>query len=210
MDVHTLEQCWEVGLRSIYRRCRFCQNKKIIFWDEAHFDLGGYVNRQNCSILDTENPHAYIEKSTHPKQVTIWWGFWSRDRWSQWRLLSGHVEQIFVHKNWIGGYWRHLGPVFEDRIISRRADVVWPPQSCNLIPLDYYLWGAVNDKCYADKRDNSNNIIVIVRCTYVSVWLLFYSFYVNDIRSFRVTIYWTLSRGRANCSDNSILCGNLI
>ena len=32
--------------------------KKIIFSDEAHFDLGGYVNRQNCRIWGTENPHA--------------------------------------------------------------------------------------------------------------------------------------------------------
>ena len=46
-----------------------------------------------------------------------------------------------------------LRPVFEDRIISRRADVVWPTRSCDLIPLDYYLWGAVKDKCYADKSE---------------------------------------------------------
>ena len=26
--------------------------------------------------------------------------------------------------------------VFEDRIISRRADVAWPPRSCDLTPLD--------------------------------------------------------------------------
>ena len=32
-----------------------------------------------------------------------------------------------------------LRSVFEDRIISHRADVVWPPRSCDLIPLDYYL-----------------------------------------------------------------------
>ena len=38
----------------------------------------------------------------------------------------------------------------EDRIISHRADVVWPPLSCDLTPLDYYLWGAIKDKCYAD------------------------------------------------------------
>ena len=44
-----------------------------------------------------------------------------------------------------------LCPVFEDRIISRRADVVWPLRSYNLTPLDYYLWDAVKDKCYADK-----------------------------------------------------------
>ena len=44
--------------------------------------------------------------------------------------------------------WR---PVFEDRVISHRADVVWPPRNCDLTPLDYCLWGAVKDKCYADK-----------------------------------------------------------
>ena len=38
-----------------------------------------------------------------------------------------------------------LRPVFEDRVISRRADVVWPPRRCDLTPLDYYLWGVVKD-----------------------------------------------------------------
>ena len=44
-----------------------------------------------------------------------------------------------------------LRPVFEDRIISRRTDDVWPPRSCDLKPLDYYFWLAVKDKCYAGK-----------------------------------------------------------
>ena len=34
--------------------------KKIIFSEEAHFDLGGYINKQNCRNWGTENPHAYI------------------------------------------------------------------------------------------------------------------------------------------------------
>ena len=46
-----------------------------------------------------------------------------------------------------------LRPVFEDRFISRRADVVWPPRSCDFIPFDYYLWGAVEDNCYAYKPE---------------------------------------------------------
>ena len=37
-----------------------------------------------------------------------------------------------------------LRPVFEDRIISRRTDIV---------SLDYYLWGSVKDKCYDDKPE---------------------------------------------------------
>ena len=48
-----------------------------------------------------------------------------------------------------------LRPVFEDRIISCRADVVWPSRSCDLTPLDY-LWGAVKDKCYADKPETTD------------------------------------------------------
>ena len=59
-----------------------------------------------------------------------------------------------------------LCPIFEDRIISRIADVVWPPRSYDWTPLEYYLWGAVNDKCYADKsetidalKDNIRNAI---------------------------------------------------
>ena len=43
--------------------------------------------------------------------------------------------------------------LFLNCIISRRADVVWPSWSCDLTPLDYYLWGAVKDKCYADKPE---------------------------------------------------------
>ena len=69
MAVYTLEQSWEVGLQSTYRRCRFWQ-KKISSSDEAHIDLNGYVNKQNSRIWGIENPHAYIEKPTHPKRVT--------------------------------------------------------------------------------------------------------------------------------------------
>ena len=32
-----------------------------------------------------------------------------------------------------------LRPVFKDRIISSRADIVWPPRSCDLTSLDYCL-----------------------------------------------------------------------
>ena len=63
-----------------------------------------------------------------------------------------------------------LRPVFEDRIFSCRADVVWLPRSCDLIQLDYYLWGAVKDKCYADKpetidalKDNIREAIIEIQ-----------------------------------------------
>ena len=45
-----------------------------------------------------------------------------------------------------------LCPVFEDHI-SGRANVVRPPRSYDLTPLDYYLWCAVKDKCYAENPE---------------------------------------------------------
>ena len=91
--------------------------KKIIFSDEADFDLGGYVNKQNCRIWGTETPYAYIKKPSHCLvrilvQRHNWATFlrkWARrGRYSQWRSLSGHVERIFVHKYWRRGYWQYL------------------------------------------------------------------------------------------------------
>ena len=51
-----------------------------------------------------------------------------------------------------------LRTVFEDRLISRRADVVWPPRSCDFKPLDYYLWSAVKDKCCANKPETIDTL----------------------------------------------------
>ena len=71
MVVYTLEQ--RFAKWACYRLTEDADfgKKKIIFSDEAHFDFGGYVNKQNCHISGIENQHAYIEKPTHPKQATV-------------------------------------------------------------------------------------------------------------------------------------------
>lgn len=47
---------------------------KIIFTDEAHFWLDGYVNRQNYRIWGTEKPELLRTKPLHPKKLTVWCG----------------------------------------------------------------------------------------------------------------------------------------
>ena len=46
-------------------------HRKIIMSDEAHFHLGGYVNKQNCRIWGSENPKLFIEKTLYPQNVTV-------------------------------------------------------------------------------------------------------------------------------------------
>lgn len=52
--------------------------KRIIFSDEAHFHLSGYVNKQNCRIWGRENPQEVMERPMHPQRATVWCGFWAR------------------------------------------------------------------------------------------------------------------------------------
>ena len=49
-------------------------SKKIIFSDEAHFHLSGFVNKQNCHIWTNDNPRVVVEKPMHPQRVTVWCG----------------------------------------------------------------------------------------------------------------------------------------
>ena len=68
-------------------------------------------------------------------------------------FLFTKIEEQDISNSWFQQDGDVLRPVFEDRIIGRRADVVWPPRNCDLTPLDYYLWSTVKDKCYAEKAE---------------------------------------------------------
>ncbi|GFY21471.1 transposable element Tc3 transposase [Trichonephila clavipes] len=75
-------------------------------------------------------------------------------------------------------YWRTetratidlLKDTFGDRLISRFGPVNWPPRSCDLTPLDYFLWGYVKSLVYVYKpqtldhlEDNIRRVIADIR-----------------------------------------------
>ncbi|GFU58617.1 uncharacterized protein TNCV_1277991 [Trichonephila clavipes] len=51
--------------------------KRILFSDEAHFWLNGYVNKQNCRIWSEANPQVYVETPLHPEKLTVWCTLWA-------------------------------------------------------------------------------------------------------------------------------------
>ncbi|GFT63991.1 hypothetical protein TNCV_2314491 [Trichonephila clavipes] len=52
-------------------------HKRILFSDEAHFWLNGYVNKQNCRIWSEANPQVYVETPLYPEKLTVWCALWA-------------------------------------------------------------------------------------------------------------------------------------
>lgn len=158
-------------------------SKKIIFSDEAHFQLNGYVNKQNCRIWGAENPRVILEKPMHPPRVTVWCAFRAdgvigpyffqnaagnaltvngvRYREMLTEFLWPELDRIDVDDMFFqqDGATCHtaletmalLRTRFPHRVISRFGDQHWPPRSCDLTPMDYFLWGYLKDKVYENK-----------------------------------------------------------
>ena len=110
-------------------------------------------------------------------RLTRWWHHrtlflqkWGRSsRYCQWRSLPHHNQWFPVWKlddidpdvMWFqqDGATCHtaiatidlLKSKFGDKLISRNGPVNWPARSCDLTPLDYFLWGYVKSLVYADK-----------------------------------------------------------
>lgn len=154
---------------------------KLIFSDEAHFQLNGYVNKQNCRIWGAENPRLIQEQPLHPARVTVWCALWAggvvgpfffeneageavtvsgvRYREMLTNFFFEQINDLDVGDIWFqqDGATCHtanetlnlLGTKFPGRILSHRAEVDWPPRSCDLTPLDFFLWGYVKGKVYA-------------------------------------------------------------
>ncbi|GFU62624.1 SMB domain-containing protein [Trichonephila clavipes] len=141
--------------------------QRILFSDEAHFWLNGYVNKQNCRIWSEANPRVYVETPLHPEKLTVWCALWAggillqndeghnvtvngdRSRAMITNFFIPELNNHDVQELWFqqDGATCHtaratidlLKDTFGDRLISRFGPVNWPPRSCDLTPLDYFL-----------------------------------------------------------------------
>ncbi|GFW85595.1 uncharacterized protein TNCV_852471 [Trichonephila clavipes] len=58
-------------------------HKRILFSDEAHFWLNGYVNKQNCRIWSEANPQSVCRNTVTSRKTDClvrfrgWWNHWS-------------------------------------------------------------------------------------------------------------------------------------
>lgn len=85
---------------------------KIIFTDEAHFWLDGYVNKQNFRIWGTEKPTFVATTPLHPKRVTVWCAV----------AATGIVGPIFIHENVDADVYEGL---LNDYFMPQAAELGW-------------------------------------------------------------------------------------
>ncbi|GFU07878.1 transposable element Tc3 transposase [Trichonephila clavipes] len=176
--------------------------RRLLFADEAHFWLNGYVNKENCRIWSEANPQVYVETPLHPEKLIVWCALWAGgiigpyffkndeghnvtvngDRYRAMitnffipELNNHDVQELWFQQDGATCHTARatidlLKDTFGDRLISRFGPVNWPPRSCDLTPLDYFLWGYVKSLVYVDKpetldhlEDNIRRVIADIR-----------------------------------------------
>ncbi|GFY08979.1 transposable element Tc3 transposase [Trichonephila clavipes] len=156
-------------------------HKRILFSDEAHFWLNGYVNKQNCRIWSEANPQVYVETPLHPEKLTVWCALWAGGIIGPYFFKNDEGHNVTVNGAVVLTRRRNtchttratidlLKDTFGDRLISRFGPVNWPSRSCDLTPLDYFLWGYVKSLVYVDKpqtldhlEDNIRRVMTDIR-----------------------------------------------
>ncbi|GFX50895.1 putative transposable element [Trichonephila clavipes] len=63
-----------------------------------------------------------------------------------------------------------LKDTFGDRLFSRFGPGNWPPRSCDLTPLDSFLWGYVKSLVYADKPQTLDHLEDNIRRVIAEIW----------------------------------------
>lgn len=162
---------------------------KTFFTDEAWFHLTGYLNSQNMRIWSTENPHYFRETGLHPVKIGVWCAMSRRrvigpiffegninaERYRREiidpfvnqlhddELHTGYFQQDSARPHVANATISYLQEFFDNRLISINR---FPPRSCDLTPLDYFLFPYLKNSVFSmrvetldDLRDN-----IITQC----------------------------------------------
>ncbi|GFY12642.1 uncharacterized protein TNCV_2448331 [Trichonephila clavipes] len=173
-------------------------HKRILFSDEAHFWLNGYVNKQNCRITSEAYPQVYVQTPLHPEKLTgalygLVESFFKNDEGHNVTIngdrframitnffipeLNNHdVQELWIqHDGATCHTARATIDLLKDTLGDRLIHVLdppvnWPPRSCDLTPLDYFLWGYVKSLVYADKPQTLDHLEDNIRCVIADIW----------------------------------------
>ncbi|GFT75673.1 transposable element Tc3 transposase [Trichonephila clavipes] len=122
--------------------------------------LAPSLDRRHLKILK-KIPADYLPGLLHMKNHLLVHHCCPMELWFQQDGATCHTARATIDL---------LKDTFGDRLISCFGPVNWPPRSCDLTPLDYFLWGYVKSLVYSDKpqtldhlEDNIRRVIADIR-----------------------------------------------
>lgn len=152
--------------------------KFLMISDEAHFYLNKTVNKQNCRYYATENPQQIVEEPLHSERVTVWcgvaeWGIVgpyffqgtiNTERYLE-MLKTFLIPELKKKRKFRRTFFQQDGATchtakktldflrkeFGTRLLSRNTEFPWPPRSPDLSVCDFFLWGYLKQRVYANK-----------------------------------------------------------
>ena len=153
---------------------------RTFFSDEAWFHLSGYVNSQNMRMWSAENPHFFVETPLHPQKIGVWVGLSRRrlvgpiffngtltaQRYRE-EILNVFIQQMHDDELHFGYFQQdgatahaaqatilYLQEFYDHRLISRNTENPWPTRSCDLTPLDFFLWPHLKNSIFTTPINN--------------------------------------------------------
>jgi hypothetical protein len=140
----------------------------VCFLDEVTFHVNGVVNRYNCRIWGTQNPHVTRELERGSPKVNVWVSLMPKligTFFFSIKTVTGHFyldmlephalpqlpPQTILQQYGVPPYFchhvrNHLNRV-AGRWISKGEPIAWPPRSPDLTPLDFFLLGLCEEHC---------------------------------------------------------------
>lgn len=171
----------------------------VIWTDEAKFCKNGMFNRRNSHFWSDENPHMirdvnfqvswqfnvfcavknnrilclhfYDENLNSPRYLDILQtvvqpalrNLPEAEQLNAWYQHDGAPpHRTRTVTNW-------LEATFDDRWIATNGPFLWPPRSPDLSVLDFFIWGYVKDRVYADPVTTKDNMKDRVRDAFAAL-----------------------------------------
>lgn len=118
---------------------------KVTVWAamSARGIIGPYFFEDNMGRAVTVNSERYVEMLDNflVPELQNFSGYNQRT-WFQQDGATSHTSNMSLPR---------VREIFSGKLISRRGDINWPPRSPDLTPMDFFLWGYLKSKVYANQ-----------------------------------------------------------
>lgn len=171
---------------------------QIMWSDESRFHNNGVINRHNCRYWSRENPNWMRQTKFQTRfGVNVWCGivngyiigpylyhehltsvrylqFLQNDLPLLLQNVGIDVNTMWFHQDGAPAHnsnivMNHLNVTFPGKVISTNGDLRWPARSPDLTPMDFYLWGYLQNEIYKEPIEDMADLYNKIYATIAAI-----------------------------------------